>query len=249
MAAQTEYTVEEMRTLLKNMSGMYDLARVVDPIECRILNFHSDGTISMKESCYGIWNAGQKCNNCSSSAACRTGCHQEKSEHFKDDTYHIQSNPVRLKLPDGGTYDAVVELVNIKSDKNNTEEANDRAAENMDHKAAEYQAIHDNLTHVLNEGAFYELARDLIVNEPDKQWVMVTGNVMNFRLVNTLFGVQKGNEVLVKTADSLRKISEKADGLCGRLGGDQFAILIPEEAFSEEELTGAERELSKEFNC
>lgn len=37
-----EYTAAEMKTFLENMSGMYDLVRVVDPIECRILQFHDD---------------------------------------------------------------------------------------------------------------------------------------------------------------------------------------------------------------
>nr|MCR5603008.1 hypothetical protein [Lachnospiraceae bacterium] len=87
----TEYTVEEMQHLMKNMSKMYDVARVVDPIECRILSFQDDGTVSLNNTCYGIWNAGQKCVNCSSSAACRTGCHQEKSERFNDDVFQIQS--------------------------------------------------------------------------------------------------------------------------------------------------------------
>jgi hypothetical protein len=39
---------------------MYDLARVVDPIECRILRFQDDGTVAMNESWYGIWSAGRK---------------------------------------------------------------------------------------------------------------------------------------------------------------------------------------------
>ncbi|MGX8721141.1 MAG: hypothetical protein ACSW79_08600, partial [Eubacteriales bacterium] len=38
-----EYTVDEMRRFLEEMSGKYDLARVVDPIECRILDFQNDG--------------------------------------------------------------------------------------------------------------------------------------------------------------------------------------------------------------
>ena len=202
----SEYTVEEMQSLLKNMSGMYDLARVVDPIECRILEFRNDGKISMSESCYGIWNAGQKCINCSSALACRTGCHQEKSEHFQDRVYHIQSNPVTLKLPDGGVFDAVVELVSIEKKKSpNPGTVNDRAAENTDHRAAEYRSLHDSLTKVLNAGAFYELAREMIVRNPELTWVMVTGNIMDFRLVNTLFGVMKGNEVLVRTAAMLEQ--------------------------------------------
>ena len=98
----TQYTVKEMQDLLKNMSGMYDLARIVDPIECRIINIQNDGTVSMNEKCYGIWNAGTKCSNCSSAVACKTRCHQEKAEYFDDKVFHIQSNPVTLKLPDGG---------------------------------------------------------------------------------------------------------------------------------------------------
>ena len=111
-----EYTVDEMRRFLEEMSGKYDLARVVDPIECRILDFQNDGRIGMKERCYGIWNAEQKCVNCSSALACRTGCHQEKAERFQDEVYFIESNPVSLKLADGSVFDAVVELVNIEKD-------------------------------------------------------------------------------------------------------------------------------------
>ena len=55
-----EYDIKEMKSLLESMSGMYDLARVVDPTECRILELGGDGSISMKESCYGICNAEQK---------------------------------------------------------------------------------------------------------------------------------------------------------------------------------------------
>ena len=245
----TEYTVEEMRSLLKIMSGMYDLARVVDPIECRILSFQSDGAVTMNETCYGIWNAGQKCINCSSAVACRTGCHQEKAEHFRNKVYHIQSNPVTLKLPDGDAYDAVVELVSIENENSDEEEANDRAAENINHMAVQYQSIHDEMTMVLNAGAFYELARGHIIKNPDLSWVLISANIMNFRLVNTLFGVLKGNEVLIKTAEMLKQIASEAHGLCGRLGSDQFALLLPQNKYSEEALISVQSDLAEAFNA
>ena len=243
------YTVEEIRSLLKNMSGMYDLTRVVDPIECRILRFQDDGTVAMNESCYGIWSAGRKCINCSSAMACRTGCRQEKAEHFQDKTFHIQSNPITLKLPDGGAFNAVVELVNINKEDGSAEKANDRAAENIDHMAAQYQSIHDDMTSVLNAGAFYELTRGHILKNPDLAWVLISANIMNFRLVNTLFGVLKGNEVLVKTAEMLKRIAEEAHGLCGRLGSDQFALLLPRDKYSEDALLGVQRDLADAFNA
>ena len=243
-----EYTAQEMRAFLNNVSGMYDLARVVDPIECRILDIGKDGTISRKERCYGIWNANQKCVNCTSAQACRTGCHHEKAEYFNDQLYHIQSNPVRLRLPDGGAYDAVVELVSIEKENTNARTANDRAAENKNNRAALYQAQHDSLTKVLNPNAFYELSREMIGKNPNLPWIMVTSNIMDFRLVNTLFGAQRGNEMLVRNAVQLQRIALKSNGLCGRLGGDQFALLIPKETYRETQLTGAALELKTEFS-
>ena len=188
-----EYSVDELKEYLKDMSEKYALARVVDPIECRIIELEDDGSINMNESCYGIWNSEQKCINCSSALACRTGCHQEKAEHFKDNYYFVQSNPVKLKLSNGSSYNAVVELVNVEKESDTA--VNNREAENVGARAAHYLAHHDSLTNVLNADAFYELARGMIKDSPDKSWAMITSNIMNFRLVNTLFGDRKGNEV------------------------------------------------------
>lgn len=245
----TEYTVERMRSLLENMSGMYDLARVVDPIEGRILEFHSDGRITRNERCYGIWDAGQKCVNCSSVLACQTGLHQEKREHFQDQVFHIQSNPVTLKLPDGGICKAVVELVSIEKGKRRAPgEINDRAAENADHAAAEFQSLHDSLTKVLNALAFYERSREMLLKFPERRWVMVTGNIMEFHLINTLFSVEKGNEILVKTAVKLQQMAAQAGGLCGRLSGDRFALLLPRESFREDALRITAQTLADTFS-
>ena len=241
-----EYDVQQIRALLETVGGLYDLARVVDPIECRVIEIDTDGAIRMNQSCYGIWNAEQKCMNCTSALACRTGCRQEKEEHFQDQLFQIQSNPIRMKLPDGTIYDAVLELVKIKKERSET--ANDRAAENLDHKADHYHALHDTLTKALNAGAFYELSRASIVNGRSNSWVMVMANIMNFRLINTLFGVIKGNEILVNTADALATIADRSGGLCGRLGGDQFALLLPKEEYREETLLNTAQRLAEAYS-
>jgi len=242
------YTGQQMRDLLDTMSRVYDLARVVDPIECRILEIANDGTISRKDRCYGIWNADQKCVNCTSALTCRTGCHQVKDESFDDQVFHIQSNPVTLLLPDGGSYDAVVELVRVEEEMQNAEAINDRAAENDNQRASRYHAQHDSLTKVLNLSAFSELSREEIAKHASTHWTMITSNIMDFRLINTLFGAQKGNEVLVRTGAVLRRIARMSNGLCARLGGDQFAMLIPQPMYSEVALTDAAKALADEFS-
>ena len=242
------YTADEMKAILDDASGEYDLARVVDPIECRILEIGNDGTITRKERCYGIWNADQKCVNCTSALACRTGRRLEKKESFDEQVFHIQSNPVKLRLPDGGSYDAVVELVKVEKEAQGAEVANDRAAENENDQATRFHAQHDNLTKALNPNAFSELSREEIAKNPHLSWTMITGNIMDFRLINTLFGSHRGNEVIVGTAAMLRQIAQSSNGLCGRLGGDQFALLIPRSMYREESLRDAAQALSEEFS-
>ncbi|MBQ6401998.1 MAG: GGDEF domain-containing protein [Firmicutes bacterium] len=243
-----EYTIEEMKSLLDSMSAMYDLARIVDPRECRILGIEDDGRLSIRERCYGVWQSDQRCANCSSNAACRTGCHKHKTEEFNDQFFHIQSNPVSLRLQDGARYDAVLELISIRDEEDPQEAANDRAAENVNNMAAQYHANHDSLTKVLNADAFYELARVMIMDEPDRSWTMISGDIRGFHLINDMFGVETGNEVLVETADHLQRLAGRADGLCGRLGGDHFAVLIPEEHYREADLHGIAEVLSAAVN-
>ena len=244
-----EYTVEEIKTFLKKASGQYALARIVDPIECRILELGENNEIHMKDVCYSIWDSKQRCLNCSSASACKTGCHHKKVEHFEDKTYYIHSNPINLKLPGGEVYKAVVELVNVKADSPAAPgTGNNRSAENIGNRASHYQSLHDSLTRVLNADSFYELSRKEILKAHNQSWVMVTSNIMNFRLVNTLFGVLKGNEVLIRTASLLHDIAEDAHGLCGRLGSDQFALLLPTDAFRENELINTADSLAKTFN-
>ena len=241
-----EFTVSEMKKYMDSLQGKYDLIRVVDPEECRIVELNEDGRISRDESCYNIWSAGQRCLNCSSALACRTGCHQTKAEEFHDQLYYIQSSPVSLHLPDGGSYDAVLELVHIEKEEHL--HGNDREAENVGSRAAQYFAHHDGMTDTLNAEAFYDACRRKIIRRPDEKWVMITSNIMNFRFVNTLFGHMKGNEVLVRTASLLKRIAEPADGLCGRLGSDQFAVLIPKDRYEEQSLLNTNQILANAFS-
>ena len=242
-----EFTIYEMQAYLQRMEGDYDRARVVDPIECRILEFDDDGKVRLSERCHGIWNSGQRCINCSSAKACMTGQVQTKEECLDDHVYHIESDPIMLRLTDGASYDAVVELVQVDR-AGSSNNANDRAAENVGARAAHYHAYHDSLTSVLTASAFYEFARELVEGSPHASWTMVTSDVKSFHLINTLFGVLMGNEVLVRVASLLQRVADDADGLCGRLGGDQFALLLPTARYEERELERMAQSLSQEFS-
>ena len=242
-----EYTVRQMEDYLRSMSGSYDLARMVDPIECRVLEIQDDGSVRRSKKCYGVWNSGQRCTSCTSSLACRTGRRQHKMERIDDATYRIESNPVMLTLQDGTTYDAVVELGSVTQAKAD-DGANDRAAENVGQRAHRYRSHHDSLTGVLNADAFYEAARERVTEESNESWAMVTADIKHFRVVNSLFSVSRGNEVLVRMATMLNRVADGAEGLCGRLGGDRFALLVRKAGFRDRDLQDVADDLAREFD-
>jgi diguanylate cyclase (GGDEF)-like protein len=242
-----EYTVSEMRDLLDKMSGMYNIARVVNPMEARVLEIGDDGRVGMSDKCYKVWGADQRCTNCSSTTACISGCHREKKEHYQDNVFNIHSNPVKLIMDDGASYEAVVELINITSDSEAEapEEENDRAAENVGGAAARYYAYHDNLTKLLDIDAFYEFAREKLLDTPDTEWTMVVSDITDFRMINNLFGIGRGNEILIKAAELISELTERAGGLSARIRDDRFAMLIPGDSFSREDLDDIARVMTE----
>ena len=242
-----KYDIKEMRAILKSMSGMYDIARVVDPVECRVLELGDDGSIRMEESCYGIWGSEQKCANCSSAKACHTGCHQEKCELYNNKFYFIHSNPVKLKLPDGGISDAVVEFVSIKSAPDG-KEYNDRALENAGNDLSQYRAKYDRLTGILKADFFYEQAREMLTDNKYDSWKMIIGDIIDFRFFNSLFGEEKGNSILIKIADIFKEIANNGSGVCSRLYRDKFALLLPSEHYSDDLLAEAAKVINDEYS-
>lgn len=236
-----------MRDLLDKMSGMYNIARVVNPMEARVLEIGDDGRVGMSDKCYKVWGADQRCTNCSSTTACISGCHREKKEHYQDNVFNIHSNPVKLIMDDGASYEAVVELINITSDSEAEapEEENDRAAENVGGAAARYYAYHDNLTKLLDIDAFYEFAREKLIDTPDTEWTMVVSDITDFRMINNLFGIGRGNEILIKAAELISELTERAGGLSARIRDDRFAMLIPGDSFSREDLDDIARVMTE----
>lgn len=100
-----------------------------------------------------------------------------------------------------------------------------------------FRATHDALTGVYNRERFFERTRQLIDEDPGKKRYIVCSDIKDFKMVNELFGEQKGNEVLQETAAIMQR-EASADTIFGRLGSDRFAMCIDVNNFHEEVFTG-----------
>jgi diguanylate cyclase (GGDEF)-like protein len=88
-----------------------------------------------------------------------------------------------------------------------------------------YQSYHDKLTGIYNRSYFEEELNRL---DTKRQFPIsiIIGDINGLKLINDAYGHNKGDEILIKTAEILKSILRYEDILT-RWGGDEFAIILP----------------------
>ncbi len=83
------------------------------------------------------------------------------------------------------------------------------------------QFQYDRLTGLYSKEFFYQQVRERLADDPDGEYCIICSNILNFKLVNDLYGVQAGDQLLREIASiAMRTVGDT--GLCGRLSGDRF---------------------------
>lgn len=111
----------------------------------------------------------------------------------------------------------------------------DHTEETNKFTAEKYRATHDMLTGVYNKEYFYEKVHYLLMENPDKIYYIICSDVKNFKLVNDIFGVETGDNLLMRIAGLIENITPE-ECVYGRLYADRFALCIQKKLFDEESL-------------
>ncbi|SHI20590.1 PAS domain S-box-containing protein/diguanylate cyclase (GGDEF) domain-containing protein [Sporobacter termitidis DSM 10068] len=101
----------------------------------------------------------------------------------------------------------------------------DNTLKKVHEQQIEYYSSHDSLTGLLNRSCFETMLRK-IDGRQNLPISVIMGDLNGLKLTNDVFGHAAGDDLLVKTADILRKICRSEDRIA-RLGGDEFVILLP----------------------
>ena len=109
-------------------------------------------------------------------------------------------------------------------------------------KAAQklYNARHDRLTGVYNRDYLYERTREILDANPGEQYLVISAEISDLKVINDLYGNVFGDRALKYSAMWLRANENiTKGGVFGRLGGDSFGVCMPEKDFSLERMENA----------
>lgn len=102
-------------------------------------------------------------------------------------------------------------------------------------KLLAHKANYDGMTGLPNREHFFDRSEE--IRAASKNSVMLMLDVDNFKQINDSFGHPMGDEALVLLARSFRKILRKND-LIGRIGGEEFGVLLPDTSIAEGQIIG-----------
>lgn len=91
----------------------------------------------------------------------------------------------------------------------------------------QYQSGQDELTGIYSRKAFYEKTQKMFTEKRDSGYIIIRCDIEKFKLVNELFGVEVGDEMLKAAANSVAKCVGDM-GTYGRFGSDNFVICVSE---------------------
>lgn len=84
---------------------------------------------------------------------------------------------------------------------------------------------YDRLTRLYSKEFFYQRVKDILIRQPDQKYDIICSDIENFKLVNDVFGIAAGDQLLQNVAGLYLDFSQNK-GVCGRLNADQFVCLL-----------------------
>jgi diguanylate cyclase (GGDEF)-like protein len=89
-------------------------------------------------------------------------------------------------------------------------------------------AYADDLTGIANRRSFFEQAHELIarsLSELDRVFIILV-DIDHFKNINDTYGHKAGDAMLILVADVLSQSMKDISGIVGRIGGEEFALLV-----------------------
>lgn len=84
---------------------------------------------------------------------------------------------------------------------------------------------YDRLTGLYGKEFFYQRVKDILIQHPEQEYDIICSDIVNFKLINDVFGIRAGDALLCGIAKMYTKeVGEY--GICAHFHADQFACLL-----------------------
>lgn len=108
---------------------------------------------------------------------------------------------------------------------------------NMEIQKKEYELLQkkiqlDELTGLYNRTYFYEKAKEQI-EDTDEEMCIVTMDISNFKVVNELYGMNVGDQLLKDVAEHVQELDTHHDMVLARFMADHYYLCMPKAEFDE----------------
>lgn len=87
----------------------------------------------------------------------------------------------------------------------------------------------DELTKIYNRKGFYKYTSILLEEHKDVDFCLIYWNIRKFKVLNNLFGMQTGDQILIHIADILHNEFSHQIATYGRIEADNFICCVPKE--------------------
>ena len=88
----------------------------------------------------------------------------------------------------------------------------------------------NSLTGLYYNNYFFQKADEKLSKLENGTYCLTAIDIEHFRLFNKLYGREEGDQLLIYIAECVKKMQDEYDGIAGYLGGDNFALLIPNDS-------------------
>ena len=223
MEMESNYKMEQIQALISEMSQLFDVVRLVDPISMTVYTLEDDQLHAQPNSCYHVWNKTDRCENCVS-ARCFMECERySKFEFIDNDIYHVVAQPVEV---DGERY--VLEVVTASHDNVLLSAFGNNAfvdrITTFNHKV-----YTDDLTGLSNR-RFLDERLGILIDRAKRDGTplsVVMMDIDDFKNINDGLGHLAGDKALAQVAAALHEaLAPTAEDILARYGGDEFIAVL-----------------------
>lgn len=224
MNKDTAMTQQESEVMIKELSKVFDVVRLLDEetLETGNIKDITDAE-GFPCKCYSFWKKGDNCKNCTSRDAFRKKNEQLKLEYLDANIYQVISKYVEI---DGKPY--VMELINqMNADAVMDEDGRNELIKQLSGYNRELYT--DALTGIYNRRYYEERIRN---SNMSAGVAMI--DLDDFKIYNDTFGHDAGDLALTTVVGIIKDNIRRTDMLI-RMGGDEFLLVMPdigEQAFA-----------------